>query len=106
MAADVEDLLQLALDLGFKNNHLPKLLDFIGSHGSRYVTANQVMAHVDQLQCIKGGSKHKAVQQLGKAPSIFGLRVDFITAKVEHMQRICEASPLQVAAMVGNGAGF
>lgn len=104
MAADAEEWLQFALDTGFTITHVHKLLHF--TRFSACVNAARVRAHVDQLQFMNGGSKHKALQQLGHNPNLMMFPLDTIVDKAEHIQKICEALPSQVATMVGRDANF
>lgn len=64
------------------------------------------MAHLEQLQCMNGGSKRKAVAILARNWRLLHHRLDSLSDKFEYVQQISGALPTQAATMVGSDAIF
>lgn len=104
MAAAAEKLLQCLLDLGFTNHYIRK---FVVAKGVRpFIDPAHAIALVDHLQRMNGGSNYKAVRALGNRPALFAYRLDTLSNKFEHVQRISGMSAEQTAAMVATNAAF
>lgn len=101
-AVAARELLQFVMDLGFTTTQASGLLKNYG--GRQAATAPRILAVVDQLQQIIGGSKRKAVSALGRNQRLISIRPDALAERFEYMQQISGASLAQAATMVGRQA--
>lgn len=104
IATSAEQLLQCALHLGFDGRQIRKLVDI--SSGKSFVKPKQLLAHVEWLRRMNGGSKHKAIVTLPQNWRLLRHRLDSLSDKFQSMQQISGASPAQAATMIGKTACF